>query len=178
MDNNASLIDWTPELYSKLSKRYDLLAPIFFSMGERAKKRVADELKSGLVLDIACGTGALLAVAFSKGLECCGTDNAEGMIAESQRKIPQGEFKLASFYDIPYPDDTFDTVLETNTIEGYNRQLRKVTKNKASFPTSQAVRKLLYLANVNIFKKWTRPLINWPLILNQLAIRFDDRFPF
>jgi phosphatidylethanolamine/phosphatidyl-N-methylethanolamine N-methyltransferase len=118
MDNNASLIDWTPELYSKLSKRYDLLAPIFFSMGERAKKRVTDELKSGSVLDVACGTGALLSVAFAKGLECYGTDNAKGMIAESRRKIPRGEFKLASFYDIPYPNDTFDTVLETNAVSG------------------------------------------------------------
>ena len=41
----------------------------------------------------------------------------------------------------------------------------------------QAVRKPLYLANVNIFKKWTRPIVSWPKILNQLAIRFDDRFP-
>jgi len=40
----------------------------------------------------------------------------------------------------------------------------------------QAVRKLLYLANVNIIKKWTRPIVSWPEILNQLAIRFEDRF--
>jgi putative transposase len=68
-------------------------------------------------------------------------------------------------------------IYTTNTIEGYNRQLRKVTKNKASFPSREAVRKLFYLANVNILKKWTRPISNWPKILNQLAIRFEDRFP-
>ena len=43
--------------------------------------------------------------------------------------------------------------------------------------TKFPVRKLLYLANVNIIKKWTRPLLNWPKILNQLAIRFVDRLP-
>jgi len=52
-----------------------------------------------------------------------------------------------------------------------------VLKNKASFPTEQAVRKLLYLATVDITKKWTMPLVNWPLILNQLAIRFEDSCP-
>jgi transposase-like protein len=52
-----------------------------------------------------------------------------------------------------------------------------VIKNKGSFPTQQSVRKLLYLATMNIIKKWTAPIQNWPLILNQLAIRFDDRMP-
>lgn len=83
--------------------------------------------------------------------------------------------ELSTFFD--YPAEIRRLIYTTNAIEGYNRQLRKVTKTKASFPTSQAVRKLLYLANVNITKKWTRPLVNWPLILNQLAIRFEGRCP-
>lgn len=83
--------------------------------------------------------------------------------------------ELSTFFD--FPAEIRRLIYTTNTIEGYNRQLRKVTKNKASFPAPQAVRKLLYLANINIVKKWTRPIINWPLILNQLAIRFEDRFP-
>jgi len=62
-------------------------------------------------------------------------------------------------------------------VEGYHRQLRKVLKNKSSFPASQVPRKLLYLATMDITKKWTAPLQNWPLILNQLTIRFDDRRP-
>lgn len=83
--------------------------------------------------------------------------------------------ELSTFFD--FPAEIRRLIYTTNTIEGYNRQLRKVTKNKASFPSPQAVRKLLYLANINILKKWTRPIFNWPLILNQLAIRFEDRFP-
>ena len=83
--------------------------------------------------------------------------------------------ELSTFFF--FPDETPPLIYTTNSIEGYNRQLRKVTKNKASFPTAPAVRKLLYLANVHITKKWTRPIVHWPLILNQLAIRFDGRFP-
>jgi transposase-like protein len=51
-----------------------------------------------------------------------------------------------------------------------------VTKTKGAFPTEQAVRKLLFLATRDITQKWQTPK-NWTQILNQLAIRFADRFP-
>jgi transposase-like protein len=83
--------------------------------------------------------------------------------------------ELSTFFE--FPAQIRRLIYTNNPIESYNRQLRKVTKNKASFPTPMAVRKLLYLANSHITKKWTRPIVNWALILNQLAIRFEDRFP-
>ncbi len=83
--------------------------------------------------------------------------------------------ELATFFD--YPAEIRRLIYTNNAIESYNRQLRKVTKTKAVFPNAQAVRKLLYLANARIVRKWTRPLVDWPLILNQLAIRFGDRIP-
>jgi len=55
--------------------------------------------------------------------------------------------------------------------------VRKVTKNKAAFPSVEAARKLLYLANRDITRKWTMPIHNWSAILNQLAIRFEGRLP-
>ncbi len=76
-----------------------------------------------------------------------------------------------------YPAEIRRLIYTTNTIEGYHRQLRKVAKNKATFPTAEAVRKLLYLATRDITKKWTMPIQNWANILNQLAIRFAGRFP-
>jgi putative transposase len=82
---------------------------------------------------------------------------------------------LATYFN--YPAEIRRLIYTTNTIEGYYRQLRKVTKNKTSFPTPEAVRKLFYLANQNITKKWTMPIQNWANILNQLAIRFENRFP-
>jgi transposase-like protein len=82
---------------------------------------------------------------------------------------------LATFFD--YPAEIRRLIYTTNTIEGYNRQLRKVTKTKAAFPSSQAVRKLLFLAHRHIAKKWTRSIFDWPKILNQLTIRFEHRIP-
>jgi len=83
---------------------------------------------------------------------------------------------LVTFFD--YPAEIRRLIYTTNVIEGYHRQLRKVTKNKAAFPTPEAVRKLLYLANENITKKWTMPIQNWANMLNQLALRFEGRLPF
>lgn len=67
-------------------------------------------------------------------------------------------------------------IYTTNTVEGYHRQIRKVTKNKGVFPTDTALEKLVYLAYRNIRKKWTMPLANWATISQQLAIKFGDRF--
>jgi putative transposase len=82
---------------------------------------------------------------------------------------------LATMFN--YPAEIRRLIYTTNAVEGYNRQLRKVTKTKSMFPTPDAVRKLLYLVNHNITKKWTVPIPKWPNILNQLAIRFEGRFP-
>jgi len=80
---------------------------------------------------------------------------------------------LATFF--AYPAEIRRLIYTTNSVEGYHRQLRKVTKSKSMFPTPEAARKLLFLANRDILKKWTMPIQNWPLILNQLVIRFEDR---
>ena len=81
---------------------------------------------------------------------------------------------LTTFFD--YPAQIRRLIYTTNTIEAYHRQLRKVTKTKGALPSAKSVRKLLYLANDRIVKKWTMPIPNWALILNQLVIRFKDRF--
>ena len=80
---------------------------------------------------------------------------------------------LATFF--AYPAEIRRLIYTTNSVEGYHRQLRKVTKAKSIFPTAEAARKLLFLANRDILKKWTNPIQNWPLILNQLVIRFEGR---
>ena len=82
---------------------------------------------------------------------------------------------LATFFE--FSQEIRRLIYTTNPVEGYHRQLRKVTKTKGSFSTSQAARKLLYLATMDISKKWTMPYKGWPQILNQLAIRFEGRCP-
>ena len=67
-------------------------------------------------------------------------------------------------------------IYTTNTVEGYHRQIRKVTKNKGVFPHDTALEKLVYLAYRNIRKKWTMPIPNWAAVAQQLAIKFGERF--
>ncbi len=66
-------------------------------------------------------------------------------------------------------------IYTTNAVEGFHRQIRKVTKTKGSFTNDMALIKLDYLATKNIEKKWTTPLQNWGLIIQQLYIKFRDR---
>lgn len=66
-------------------------------------------------------------------------------------------------------------IYTTNALEGFNRQLRKFTKIKTSFPTDDSLRKSLYLSTERIMIKWTSPMQNWSLILAQLSIMFEDR---
>jgi transposase-like protein len=69
-------------------------------------------------------------------------------------------------------------IYTTNTVEGYHRQLRKVTKTKTAFPTDDSLRKIIYLATKNISKKWTMPLQNWAECISQFVIQFEDRLTF
>jgi transposase-like protein len=68
-------------------------------------------------------------------------------------------------------------IYTTNAVEGFHRQVRKVTKTKGVFPNDMALMKLIYLAVINISKKWTQPLHNWALTAGQLRIKFGDRMP-
>lgn len=58
-----------------------------------------------------------------------------------------------------------------------NRGLRKIIKTKGAFPTDDAARKLLYLALLNLSRRWTRPLANWKAAINQFIIMYEDRVP-
>lgn len=75
-----------------------------------------------------------------------------------------------------FTSDIRRMIYTTNIVEGYHRQIRKVTKNKGVFPNDTALEKLVYLAYRNIRKKWTMPISNWGAIAQQLAIKFGDRF--
>jgi len=76
-----------------------------------------------------------------------------------------------------YPDYIRKAIYTTNAIESLNMSLRKVMKSKSSFPNDEAVFKLLYLSIGNVSKKWTMPIRNWGLALNQFTIAFGDRVP-
>jgi putative transposase len=76
-----------------------------------------------------------------------------------------------------HPPEIRKVIYTTNAIESLNMSLRKVTKARGSFPSDEAVAKLLYLALRNIAKKWTRPVHNWKDALNRFAIIYENRLP-
>ncbi len=76
-----------------------------------------------------------------------------------------------------YPQEVRRLIYTTNAIEGFNRQLRKVTKSKSVFPTDDSLFKMLYLATMDITKKWTGRRQDWGVIHAQLAVYFADRMP-
>lgn len=76
-----------------------------------------------------------------------------------------------------YSPEIRKVIYTTNAIESLNMSLRKVTKNRGSFPNDEAMIKLLYLALNNIAKKWTLPIRDWKAALNRFFILFGDRMP-
>lgn len=81
--------------------------------------------------------------------------------------------EIATFFK--YPPEIRKLIYTTNIIESYHRQLRKVTKGKAIFPTDEALLKTLYLATTDVVRKWTGRIQNWGQILLQLSVFFPER---
>lgn len=80
---------------------------------------------------------------------------------------------LSTFFK--YPQEIRKTIYTTNTLEAFNRQLRKVTKSKSVFPTDDSLKKSLYLATMDIIKKWTMPLPDWGRTIAQFSLMFKGR---
>jgi putative transposase len=76
-----------------------------------------------------------------------------------------------------FTHDIRKAIYTTNVIESLNYSLRKVTKTRAAFPNEDAAMKLLWLAIQNASKRWTRPIPEWGVSINQFAIMFEGRMP-
>jgi putative transposase len=83
--------------------------------------------------------------------------------------------RIIPFFD--YPPEIRKVIYTTNAIESVNMSLRKVSKNRGSFPSDDAVLKLFYLALEKISQKWTMPIRDWKAALNRFTIQFEDRMP-
>jgi putative transposase len=81
--------------------------------------------------------------------------------------------ELSAYFE--YTEPIRKIIYTTNAVEGFHRQVRKVTKTKGAFTNDMALLKLVYLATKNIEKKWTTPLHNWSLTIQQLYIKFGER---
>jgi len=83
--------------------------------------------------------------------------------------------RLIPFFD--YPPEIRKVIYTTNAIESVNMSLRKLTKNRGSFPSDEALMKLFYLALRNISQKWTMPIRDWKAALTRFTIQFEERIP-
>ena len=83
--------------------------------------------------------------------------------------------ELSQYFE--YTEPIRRIIYTTNAVEGFHRQVRKVTKTKGAFVNDMALLKLVYLATKNIQKKWTSPLHNWSLIIQQLYVKFGEWIP-
>jgi transposase-like protein len=81
-----------------------------------------------------------------------------------QRVIPFFEF----------PEEIRKIIYTTNAVESLHMTLRKVTKNRGSFPTQESAIKLIYLALQNVSRKW-QSVQGWREALRQFTIRWPDR---
>lgn len=82
--------------------------------------------------------------------------------------------RLSAYFE--YTEPIRRIIYTTNTVEGYHRQIRKVTKNKGVFSSDTALEKQVYLAYTRIRRKWTQPVHDWGQTAQQLAIKFGGRF--
>jgi putative transposase len=78
---------------------------------------------------------------------------------------------------LAYPAEIRKVMYTTNAVESLNYTLRKVTRKRLSFPTTDAAMKLVYMALQNISQRWTMPIRDWSQALNQFAILFKDKVP-
>ena len=81
--------------------------------------------------------------------------------------------ELSTYFE--YTEPIRRIIYTTNAVEGFHRQVRKVTKTKGAFTNDMALLKLVYLSVKNIEKKWTSPLQNWSLTIQQFYIKFGER---
>lgn len=81
--------------------------------------------------------------------------------------------ELTAYFD--FPVEIRKIIYTTNAIESLNSTIRKYTKTKTVFPDDQSAQKAVYLAIANVEKKWTMPVPDWGVIINQLMIKFGDR---
>ncbi|MFA7268476.1 MAG: IS256 family transposase [Sterolibacterium sp.] len=127
-----------------------------------------------------------VAVDLKRIYESATADEAEQRLGEFEAKwddeyLPISQswrrnwLRLIPFFD--YPPEIRKVIYTTNAIESVNMSLRKLTKNRGSFPSDEALLKLFYLALRNISQKWTMPIRDWKAALNRFTIQFEERIP-
>jgi len=107
---------WTPKTYDWLAKYYDRLSILFSpTIGHQ---ELSKEMNPGRILDVGCGTETLLARADKNGMTCFGLDTSSGMLNQARSKLRNANFIQGSFYNLPYANQCFPYVVESNALGG------------------------------------------------------------
>lgn len=117
---------WTPQVYNRLAPLYGSLERALFPASKIGRRRVVQDLHAGSLLDVGCGTGTVLALAVECNLVCYGLDTSAGMLDWAADRVPGCSLVQGSYYQLPFPDDTFAYVIETNALGGTGIDVRQV----------------------------------------------------
>ena len=128
MKQKKTLIRWTPTTYNRIAKVYDTLAKYLFPISDFTYERIAQDLGSGRMLDVACGTGTLLSLIDKDNIDTFGVDTSSGMLARACEKAPKASFCLGSYHNLPYSDESFEYVVETNAVGGVGIDAERILK--------------------------------------------------
>ena len=137
-------------------------------------------LASRIALEYICKHMADLKMVYAAPDEAAALEELESFGEKWNSKYPKiykswsERWATLSTY-FKYPNEVRKLIYTTNAIEGFNRQLRKVTKSKTVFPSDDSLLKMLYLATMDITKKWTGRRRDWSQIRAQLEIYFEER---
>jgi len=156
-----------PKTYDRIAKYYDPFVRWFFPVAEKAQKRVVKDINSGSILDVACGTGSVLAMAYKRGLKCYGVDLSQGMLRRAKLKVPGAELQIGDCENLLYPDNHFDYVVSTNSISHMRLNAQRVV--------SEMIRVCKYGGEVRIADYSKPPRRTWKnrLVINLLALTGD-----
>lgn len=127
-----------------------------------------------LMADLKCVYAAVDESAALAALEAF-AERWDGKYPKISRSWRENWPNLSTYFK--FPKEIRKLIYTTNSIESFNRQLRKVTKAKSVFPTDESLFKMLYLAMMDITRKWTGRRRDWSVIHAQLSVYFAERMP-
>ncbi len=97
-------------------------------------------------------------------------------------KSESSSFRIGVLTDLKARGVQDILITYADNLNGFTDTIRTVfpsyslnTKSKLSFPSDDAVKKMVYLSLMEIEKKWTQPIHNWGLIMNQFMLMFENR---
>lgn len=135
-------------------------------------KYIASKDKKEFIKDLKC-----VYKAFTEELALAQLDNLKDKWGDKYSIVIDSWYnnwsQLSTFFT--FSPEIRKMIYTTNTLEGFNRQIRKYTKARTIFPTDQSLSKCVYLATMEIIEKWTQPTPNWGRTLAELSIIFDEQ---